>query len=122
MRWTTTSLFLVIGFQSLGFAETDPETLKALRRIDAPQVVGVPPANACRGLMVMPDGEIRHYGFRRNVGEEGHAYEPIYISSRDCGLNWREVPVEGATAALAHNGGGIVGGGAASMCVTILTR
>jgi acetyl-CoA acetyltransferase len=30
--------------------------------------------------------------------------------------------VEGATAALAHNGGGIVGGGAASMCVTILTR
>ncbi len=30
--------------------------------------------------------------------------------------------VEGATAALAHNGGGVVGNGAASMCVTILTR
>jgi len=30
--------------------------------------------------------------------------------------------VEGATAALAHNGGGVVGNGAASMCVTILVR
>jgi len=30
--------------------------------------------------------------------------------------------VEGATAALAHNGGGVVGNEAASMCVTILTR
>jgi acetyl-CoA acetyltransferase len=30
--------------------------------------------------------------------------------------------VEGATAALAHNGGGVVGREAASMCVTILTR
>jgi len=99
MRWTITALFVVIGFQSLGFAETDPETLKALRRIDAPQVVGVPPENACRGLTVMPDGEIRHYGFRHNVGDESDANQPIYISSHDCGLNWREVPVEGATAA-----------------------
>ena len=30
--------------------------------------------------------------------------------------------VEGATAALAHNGGGVVANGAASMCVTILVR
>jgi len=30
--------------------------------------------------------------------------------------------VEAATAALAHNGGGVVGNGAASMCVTILVR
>jgi acetyl-CoA acetyltransferase len=30
--------------------------------------------------------------------------------------------VEGARVALAHNGGGVVGGEAASMCVTILTR
>ena len=99
MRWTITALFLVTGFQSLGFAETDPETLKALRRIYAPEVVGVPPENACRGLMVMPDGEIRHYGFRHNVGGEGDANQPVYISSRDCGLNWREVTVEGASAA-----------------------
>jgi acetyl-CoA acetyltransferase len=33
-----------------------------------------------------------------------------------------ERQVEAATAALAHNGGGVVGNGAASMCVTILTR
>jgi acetyl-CoA acetyltransferase len=31
-----------------------------------------------------------------------------------------ERQVAGATAALAHNGGGVVGNGAASMCVTIL--
>jgi acetyl-CoA acetyltransferase len=30
--------------------------------------------------------------------------------------------VEGATVALAHNGGGVVGREAASMCVTILNR
>jgi len=92
------ALFAVIGLPSLGFAETDPETLNALRRIYAPHVVGVPPENACRGLMVMPDGEIRHYGFRRDAGKKGDACQPLYLSSRDCGLSWREVPIEGPAA------------------------
>ncbi len=98
MRRTIITLGFVIGLQTLGFAETDPESLKALRQISAPQVVGVPPENACRGLMMMPDGEIRHYGFRHDAGQEGSTYRPVYISSRDCGLSWREVPVEGPTA------------------------
>ncbi len=99
MRWTFTALFTVISFQSLGFAETDPQILEALRRIDAPRVVGVPPANACRGLVVMPDGEMRHYGMRYTHGSQGDTSQPIYISSRDCGLSWREVSVEGSSAA-----------------------
>jgi len=79
-------------------AVPDPLTLDALRRTHAPVVVGVPPANACRDLMVMPDGEIRHYGFIGGFGKEGKNVQPVYISSRDCGLSWREVLVTGETA------------------------
>ena len=98
MDYRYATLFLVIGFESLGLAEADPETLKALRRIHAPKVVAVPPENACRGLMVMPDGEIRHYGFRHEASKKGDAFRPVYITSRDCGLSWREVAAEGAVA------------------------
>ena len=99
MRRTTATLLILFSLQSLSLAETDPDTLEALRRINAPRVVGVPPANACRGLMVMPDGEIRHYGFRHTPGKERNTGHPVYISSRDCGLHWREVPVKGPAAA-----------------------
>ncbi|MEN6493036.1 MAG: sialidase family protein [Thermoguttaceae bacterium] len=98
MRWTILVLAAVVGLCSQGSAATDPLTLEALRRIHAPQVVGVPTDNACRGLMVMPDGEIRHYGFRLKEGTKGHATEPVYLSSRDCGLSWREVVIQGETA------------------------
>ena len=98
MRQTVIILGIAIGLQTLGFAQSDPETRSALRRIYAPQVVGVPPENACRGLMVMPDGEIRHYGFRYDAGKKEDAYRPLYISSRDDGLSWREVPIETPTA------------------------
>jgi len=94
MKSTITALVMVIGLQSAGFAETDPATLQALRRIDAPRVVGVPPENACRGLMVMPDGEIRHYGSRHDPGSKRGPGRPVYISSRDGGLSWREIPVD----------------------------
>jgi hypothetical protein len=99
MESILTALFLIIGVSSPATTETDTQTLEALRRIHAPQVVGVPPANACRGLMVMPDGEIRHYGFRHKEGGKRHDYRPVYISSRDCGLNWHEVAVKEETAA-----------------------
>ena len=99
MRWILPVLLAIVGSQSVGFAETDPEVLKSLRNIHAPRVVGIPPANACRGLMVLPDGEIRHYGFRHAVGDEGEGNVPVYISSRDCGLNWREIVIKGESAA-----------------------
>ena len=57
-----------------------------LRRIHAPVAVGVPPTNAFRDLVRLPDGELRHYGFRR----DGGAAQPIYIASRDSGLSWQE--------------------------------
>lgn len=72
--------------------------LESLRRIRAPQVVGVPPANASRDMMVLPNGEIRHYGYRGGFTKGAGDVQPIYVSSRDCGLSWREVLVQGPTA------------------------
>lgn len=59
-----------------------------LASIHEPTVVGVPPANAFHELVVLPDGEIRHYGYR-GVGAQGRW---IYLSSRDCGMSWQEYP------------------------------
>lgn len=71
-----------------------------LRRIHAPTVVGIPPTNAFRDLAQLPDGELRHYGFRR----EGKSSPPIYIASRDCGLSWQEFAVpEGCPGACAQS-------------------
>ena len=98
MRWTIVALYAIGVLGSEAWAAPDPATLEALRRIHAPQIVGVPPDNACRGLMVMPDGEIRHYGFRLEGDQKAAASRPVYISSHDCGLSWREVAVEGMTA------------------------
>jgi len=96
MKWPILTLVAVVGFCCNGLGAVDSSTLESLRRIHAPQVVGVPPDNACRGLMVMPDGEIRHYGFRRDGAK--FPPQPVYLSSRDCGLSWREVAVHGTTA------------------------
>lgn len=50
-----------MGVCLYGWAAPDQQTLETLRRIHAPHVVAVPPENASRSLMVMPDGEIRRY-------------------------------------------------------------
>jgi hypothetical protein len=98
MKTTVIILCAAIGVWCQMAGATDPRTLDALRRIDAPQAVGVPPENACRGLMVMPDGEIRHYGFRLGTDNDAGRVQPVYLSSRDCGLSWSEVRVQGPTA------------------------
>ena len=67
----------------------DQRVRSLLKRIHAPLNVGVPPTNAYKELMVMPDGEIRHYGFC-GAHETG---EGIYLASRDCGLSWQEFPI-----------------------------
>ncbi|MFZ2643155.1 MAG: sialidase family protein [Verrucomicrobiia bacterium] len=95
MKWQVAILCLGIGMVSEMLAASDSPATDMLRGIFAPRVVGVPPENACRGLMVMPDGEIRHYGFRHDAGKH---LQPVYISSRDHGLSWREFPVIGVTA------------------------
>jgi hypothetical protein len=97
MKQTILALPVIVGLCCEALAATDSLTLETLRRIHAPQVVGVPPDNACHGLMVMPDGEIRHYGFHTD-GNKKAPPRPIYVFSRDCGLSWREVPVQGVTA------------------------
>lgn len=48
--------------------------------------MGVPPADAVRDLVQLPDGEIRHYGY---LGDK-ESPELIYLSSRDHGLSWQE--------------------------------
>jgi len=63
----------------------DSRVRSLLKDINAPQVVGIQPANAFRDMVQMPDGEIRHYGFKNG--------KMIYTASRDCGLSWQEFPV-----------------------------
>jgi hypothetical protein len=66
-----------------------PATEDWLHSIHAPRVVGVPPTNAIRELMILPDGEIRHYGFdATNFSAWPHN---IYLSSRDYGRSWQTV-------------------------------
>lgn len=65
----------------------DPALLR-LARIHGPQVVGVPPTNAIRDLMRLPDGELRHYGFRGDFRQGGVA--TIFLASRDHGFTWSE--------------------------------
>lgn len=65
---------------------TDP--LQRLARVHAPEVVAVPPTNAIRDLMQLPDGELRHYGFRGDFRAGG--IRTVYIASRDHGFSWSE--------------------------------
>lgn len=66
--------------------------LARLAEVFAPLVVGVPPANAIRDLMLLPDGEIRHYGFEGSFREG--TVRNIYLASPDYGFSWvrREAP------------------------------
>lgn len=52
----------------------------------APEVVGVPPTNAIHELMMLPDGEIRHYGFEGSF-KRGDVVR-VYHSSPDHGFSW----------------------------------
>ena len=69
-----------------GFAHIATERL---RRVFAPEIVGVPPANAFRELAALPDGTIRHYGHRLVDGVK----RPVYVESDDFGFTWRERPL-----------------------------
>ena len=59
-----------------------------LEKIYEPTVTGVQPEDSRRSLVVMPDGEIRSYGVadKRSVFADGRR---VYISSRNCGLDWK---------------------------------
>lgn len=65
------------------------EDKEALKKIYAPVIVGVQPEDSRRGICVMPDGEIRHYGGcdKKDFNDRG---TPCYIASRDGGLSWKK--------------------------------
>jgi hypothetical protein len=73
------SLVLIFCFSSHGQIPSTKDT------IFTPRFVGRPPDNAFNGLVRLPGGELRHYGF------EGSWFNPsihLYIYSQDNGLTW----------------------------------
>ena len=76
------------------------EEKEMLQRIYEPTVVGIPPSDARNSLCVMPDGEIRAYGVRYRT--EAHPESvPVYLSSNDCGLTWKQHFAQGVMGAAA---------------------
>lgn len=67
-----------------------------LLAIHEPQVVAIPPEDSRRAIVVMPDGEIRAYGgiAKKDVFGAGRQ---VYLSSANCGLDWRMVMTETRT-------------------------
>lgn len=63
-------------------------SLSQLQSVFAPRMVGVPPTNAVHDLMLLPDGEIRHYGFRGDFSK-GPALN-VFLRSVDHGFSWSE--------------------------------
>lgn len=59
-----------------------------LKSIYAPQVVTVPPSDACMSMIRLENGEIRIYG-AINKQRPTDTGTPVYISSTDCGLSWK---------------------------------
>jgi hypothetical protein len=66
-----------------------PEDERQLKEIFSPRVVAVPPDDARRSICVMPDGEIRYYGFVNQTKNGGGSGIRVYYSSYDCGLSWK---------------------------------
>lgn len=64
-----------------------PNDDERLAAVFAPVVVGVPPTNAIRDLMRLPDGELRHYGFHGIVGDD---HRCVHLVSHDNGFTWSE--------------------------------
>ncbi len=78
------------GWYKLGEITVKPDP-DALQEVYAPVVTGRPPVNAFNGLVRLPDGEIRHYGFE-GPWSDPSAY--IYFSSRDNGFTWYRKEIE----------------------------
>ena len=73
-------------------AQLTESDVRLLKEIYEPTIVGVPLEDARRGLMVMPDGEIRSYGMANIPDAYSHEIgDLVYLSSRDCGLSWKKV-------------------------------
>ncbi len=62
---------------------------RRLSLIYAPTVVGVQPMDARRDLILMPDGELRSYGYTEKTSVFNNNGQKVYLSSRNCGLDWK---------------------------------
>lgn len=64
----------------------------AYSRIFEPTIVAIPPADSRCAMCVLNDGEIRVYGFadKTDIYETEGTYRPVYLSSKDGGLSWKE--------------------------------
>ena len=96
-----------VVFASFAHGELPPPN--SLNDVYAPVDVAIAPENSYKGLVMLPDGEIRHYGFNKILPAEGsaeskHSYHKIsknakkdfyYLSSRDNGLTWKRVDPPG---------------------------
>ena len=60
-----------------------------LKQIYEPQVVCIPPTDACRNMCVTKEGEIRIYGAMDKAYFDD-AGTPVYSASTDCGLTWKK--------------------------------
>ncbi len=65
--------------------------IERLKSIFEPTVVSTPPDDARRDMIVMPDGELRYYGYigRKTPYDDTSTLTKIYYSSRNCGLDWK---------------------------------
>jgi hypothetical protein len=64
-----------------------------LAQIWEPRAVMTPPIDTRCGMCVMPDGEIRYYGFDKKFCQDYSTQ--VYWASRDCGLSWKKYRCEG---------------------------
>lgn len=76
----------IVYCQSKQVATQRSSHVGSVSDIWAPVVVGRPPADACMGLVRLESGEIRYY----NYSQWREGKEPLYISSLDNGLTWKE--------------------------------
>lgn len=61
---------------------------QSIEQIYEPVFVGRPPENAFNGLVQLPNGELRHYGFE---GPQRNPTDYLYIKSIDNGLTWQRI-------------------------------
>ncbi len=76
-------LFAIIANLLVSCSKNSQE--KYLDQIYEPQVTGRPPANAYNGLVMLENGEIRHYDSKKL---------DYYISSSDHGISWDTIRLE----------------------------
>ncbi|MBQ8600538.1 MAG: exo-alpha-sialidase [Clostridia bacterium] len=64
------------------------EDRRMLQSVYEPQVVTIPPSDACCNMCVTSEGEIRIYG-TMGKKEPTDMGTTVYLSSKDCGLSWK---------------------------------